>query len=398
MKLKKDETNYEWWFEGIDLKDRSSIILNTNEEHRMEFINSVAVYMSEKGWSEFQGFSKFDHLQQLKTQLQAVPEVENKIKMIDSFPNDKSVNNTLCQWRIDLSIEASKKNIERRIRLYKSMDQQVRYIIKCGNLQEFKNLILVEFPVKRNPEVPLNREHYEERLDLILKKKRKELERWFKKIEKEADRLLQLDILELLQKEKKSLDTHSKQNNELNPSPDNICRLEGEVWTICYEGIKKAMKHSKGLIYISYLLGSPFQQFYVMELVKAAETPEKDFLSFSSGEVSTIKTITNYRKRLLKIQAEMANEIYDPLVKKELLNEQKELKKQLLQAVGMGGRLKKNPTEISRNTNAVSEAIRRSIKSINKIHPPLWRHLYSFVNRGEYLSYTPEKDPSWITI
>jgi hypothetical protein len=185
-----------------------------------------------------------------------------------------------------------------------------------------------------------------------------------------------------------------------NVSEENIFRREGQMWTFCYNGMTKHFKHSKGLLYISYLLGSPFQEYHVAELVNAAETPEKEVLSFSSGKVSTKETVANYRKRLSDIRDELAkaDETGDLLLKKELLKEKQALEKQLLQAVGMGGKLKKNPDETRRQANAVSEAITRSLKTIYKNHPSLWQHLFNAINRGEYLSYTPETDISWITI
>ena len=115
----------------------------------------------------------------------------------------------------------------------------------------------------------------------------------------------------------------------------NIFRKEGQMWTLRYSGVAKHFNHSKGLLYISYLLGSPFQEFHVAEVVRAAENPEKEVLSFSSGEVSTKKTIANYRKRLSGIRAELSDAVEkgDPLLKKELLEEKDGLEKQLLQAV-----------------------------------------------------------------
>jgi hypothetical protein len=171
------------------------------------------------------------------------------------------------------------------------------------------------------------------------------------------------------------------------------------MWTLSYNGKTKHFKPSKGLLYISYLLGSPFQEYHVAELVRAFENPEQEVLSFSAGEVSSKETVSNYRKRLLEIRTELseAEEAGDPLLKKELEEEKEAHKKQLLQAVGMGGKLKKNPDETRRQANAVSEAISRSLKVIDKNHPALRQHLFNAINRGEYLSYTPDTATSWIT-
>jgi hypothetical protein len=182
-------------------------------------------------------------------------------------------------------------------------------------------------------------------------------------------------------------------------SAENIFKKEGQMWTLRFGGIETHLKHSKGLLYISYLLGSPYQEYHVAELVRAAGDPAEKVLNFSSGEVSSKETIANYRKRLLLIRTELkdASDKGDSLLKKELKEEKLALEKQLLQALGMRGKLKKNPDETKRQANAVSEAISRSFKTIDKIHPTFWRHLFNAINRGEYLSYTPETDISWIT-
>jgi hypothetical protein len=181
---------------------------------------------------------------------------------------------------------------------------------------------------------------------------------------------------------------------------ENIFRREGQMWTLCFGGVTKHYNHSKGLLYIAYLLGSPFQEYHVAEIVKSAESPEKEVLSFSSGEVSSKKTIANYRNRLSVIRAELseADDTSDPLLKKELQEEKQAIEKQLLQAVGLGGKLKKHPDETKRQANAVSEAISRSLKVLDQSHPSLRQHLLNSINRGEYLSYTPEIEISWITI
>jgi hypothetical protein len=180
---------------------------------------------------------------------------------------------------------------------------------------------------------------------------------------------------------------------------ENIFKKEGQMWTLRFDGVKTHLRNLKGLQYISYLLGSPYQEYHIAELVRAAGDPSKKFLSVSSGEVSTKKTIANYRKKLKDLLAELAEakRTNDSLLEQELLREKKMVEKEIKKALGIGGRLKKNPYETSRQANAVSEAITRSMRAIEENHPSLWKHLSNTINRGEYLSYTPEKQISWIT-
>lgn len=199
----------------------------------------------------------------------------------------------------------------------------------------------------------------------------------------------------------------SSQNSDNNTSTkitdgrsSNIFRREGQMWTLCFGGKKNHYNNLKGFPYISYLLGCPFQEFHVLELVKAAENPEKDIWSPSSGEVVDRQTVENYRKRLSEIRAELSEEVetVDTLLEKELEEEKKALEKQLIQAVGIGGKLKGHSSESKRQAKRVSAAIGRSLKAIKSTHPLLWQHLSNAIHRGEFLSYNPDMDISWITV
>lgn len=184
------------------------------------------------------------------------------------------------------------------------------------------------------------------------------------------------------------------------PALDNTFRKEGQVWTLCYAGQAKNFNHSKGLLYISYLLGSPYQEYHVAELVKVAEDHEKDTLAFSSGDVLSREAVDQYRERLKQIPAELeaAHDDGNSLLLKELFGEKEAVEKQLMQAIGMGGKLKKHPDEITRQVKAVSAAIGRSLKIIEQAHPTLGQHLKNAIKRGVYLSYNPEMRISWSTI
>lgn len=203
---------------------------------------------------------------------------------------------------------------------------------------------------------------------------------------------------------------------------DNIFRRVGPVWMLRYDGKTINLNHLKGLLYISYLLGSPYQEYHVAELIwseelrvsetslydklrtdelSSHENPRCDKrLSLGSGKISTPETIQNYKNRIREIDNELlkVEQNNDSFWKQKLIEEKKIIAKELRQTFGGGGRLRDFSDETKKQAKAVSEAIRRSMKKIQTNHPSLWRHLYSTINSGEILSYTPDTDTSWITI
>ena len=182
---------------------------------------------------------------------------------------------------------------------------------------------------------------------------------------------------------------------------ENIFRKVGDIWQLSFGGVpSEPLKHRKGMLYISYLISNPRQSFFVTELVKPAEHPTKDILQFSSSDVSDWKATSQYRQRLEenKIEKAKAERENDKLLIKELEKEDEAIRKQILQSIGMDGKLKKFPEETKRLSNAVSEAITRSLKAINKKHPKLYQHLKNSIKRGRVLIYDPETPVTWITM
>jgi hypothetical protein len=183
---------------------------------------------------------------------------------------------------------------------------------------------------------------------------------------------------------------------------ENVFRKEGQIWTLSYMGTEVHLKNLKGMSYISYLLGSPNQEYHVTVLTKALEYTDdthNELLSFSPSVVSTKETIADYRERLrqLKIDLVDAQRNGEELIVKDIMQEKEAIEIELKQSLGLGGRIKNAPDQVKKQANAVSLAIRRAIEVIYNSHPNLGRHLSNTINRGQYLSYNPGTDISWAT-
>jgi len=67
--------------------------------------------------------------------------------------------------------------------------------------------------------------------------------------------------------------------------PDKTFRLEGEYWTIAYQGTVSRVRDTLGLRYVAYLLRYPHRRIHVLELVAAVDgaPPEETPRGFSGG-------------------------------------------------------------------------------------------------------------------
>jgi hypothetical protein len=108
-------------------------------------------------------------------------------------------------------------------------------------------------------------------------------------------------------------------------------RLEGEIWTVAYEGRLVHLKDAKGLRYLAHLLRHPGRRWAVTELAAADDSRRHN-----------------------------------------------------------GGR---GDTERSRK--AVTNRLRQTIARIAAIHPALGLHLTNAVHTGTHCAYTPDRPVTW---
>ena len=72
--------------------------------------------------------------------------------------------------------------------------------------------------------------------------------------------------------------------------PENVFRKEEEIWRITFQGDSIALKDTKGLRYIAYLLSTPEKECHVFDLIAAvdgvpAEATNDCSVSDESGQI-----------------------------------------------------------------------------------------------------------------
>lgn len=203
------------------------------------------------------------------------------------------------------------------------------------------------------------------------------------------------------------------------PDSENTFRLEGDFWTISYEGILIRLKNAKGLHYIAYLLKNPNRDIKGSELVRIMEPPYEDLRAKDlnkmgepylekeslrktsalgdSGNALDSKAIAEYKKRLKEIKEELSEEVLSDEDRFTLREEKEGIEDELKAGFDRLGRPRKLGDVEEKIRKAVTNRIKESLKTINKEHPALGKHLSDTLKTGATCSYTPTTDISWNT-
>ena len=186
-----------------------------------------------------------------------------------------------------------------------------------------------------------------------------------------------------------------------------VFRLDGEYWSLTFEGQTAVARDNKGLRYIAVLLRSPDREYHVMDLVDqverreavAARTEKASDIGGGvsrnlgdAGEMLDPQARREYRRRLLELREELAEAeaLNDSERCESLRSEMEFLARELASAVGMGGRGRRAASSNERARISVKHAITRAIARLESLHAPLARYLASTVRTGTFCCFRPD--------
>ena len=175
-----------------------------------------------------------------------------------------------------------------------------------------------------------------------------------------------------------------------------VFRLDGQIWTLAFDGKTVRLPDAKGLSYICQLLRRPGHLTEATELMAAPGAPAIRSMALgSAGSILDDTAISQYKSRLAELRSEIGDAERDnDLGRKETLeNEQEQIKSQLRSATGLGGRRRRSNDDAEKVRKAVSNAISRAITAVRKHHRPLADHLQRFIDCGQQLYYTGDGTP-----
>ncbi|MGQ0432665.1 MAG: alpha/beta fold hydrolase [Microthrixaceae bacterium] len=182
-----------------------------------------------------------------------------------------------------------------------------------------------------------------------------------------------------------------------------IFRLEGEYWTIAFDGTTFRMRNIRGLQLIARLLAAPGRELHALDLdggtesaggVSRASAAQAGLVGTADGALPALDTAAKaaYKQRLgdLAEELEEAQHFNDPERAARAQAEIDALVQALTEAVGLGGRDRPTGSATERARVNVTRSIKTAIRRIEDLNLPLGLHLGASIRTGTFCSYTPD--------
>ena len=181
----------------------------------------------------------------------------------------------------------------------------------------------------------------------------------------------------------------------------------GEFWTIRYGDASFSLKDLKGLSFIQRLLAHPGEEFHALDLAdrlgagSAAESTSADEASFVSdttvnigglgdaGEMLDSRAKQEYKRKLLELRETFTDlrERGDCDRAADVQSEIDFLAREMVRAVGLGGRDRRAGSAAERARLNVTRAIRSALQKISEHNPDLEQLLDRTIRTGLFCSY-----------
>jgi hypothetical protein len=182
----------------------------------------------------------------------------------------------------------------------------------------------------------------------------------------------------------------------------SVFRREGEYYTVVFEGDAFRLRDSKGLRFLTVLLGSPGKEFHALDLVSMDAGPRGPTTDDAgdlpapglgdAGDVLDERARNEYRQRLIELESEIEEaEAFGDAGRATATKEERDfLAHELAAAMGIGGRSRVVASAAERARVNVTRAIRSALVRVGEHSPALKRHLEATVRTGGFCSYTPD--------
>ena len=176
-------------------------------------------------------------------------------------------------------------------------------------------------------------------------------------------------------------------------------RREGQHWRVVFDGGISMLDDTVGVRHIARLLAEPGRELRCDTLL-ALLAGEPHAPAAGLADVATdARSLREYRAQLEHLGKDLEAARTEGDGERALLldQERERLEAHLRAVTGKGGRSRKAVDGLERARQAVSAAIRRTMKVLKTTHPSLWRHLYNHMRIGLFCEYAPDPVVSWVT-
>jgi tetratricopeptide (TPR) repeat protein len=183
----------------------------------------------------------------------------------------------------------------------------------------------------------------------------------------------------------------------------NVFHLEGDYWTVTFDGQTERIRDLKGMRYLARLLAEPGREFHVLDLVAAETTGNAHADRHATatlprwghgdaGELLDPTAKAAYRRRLAEIDDDLdqARATGDTERAAQADAERDFLIRELARAFGLSGVARRAASASERARASVTRAVRQAMARISKHHPDLGEHLSRTIRTGTYCAYLPD--------
>jgi tetratricopeptide (TPR) repeat protein len=219
-------------------------------------------------------------------------------------------------------------------------------------------------------------------------------ERWVERVEKDRPA---------------SLSRTKKGEHLADAQSQAVFQMEGDYWTISYEGKTARLKDAKGLHYIAHLITHPGEEIRALDLAaRLGGASEEDVDAASAedaaragvlasdlghaGEMLDAQAKAVYQRRLTELEEELeeAREFKDEERIARAEDEKEALGRELRGAIGLAGRDRRSASATERGRIAVTKAIRLSLNKISENDASLGKLLSTAIKTGTVCAYIPD--------
>lgn len=177
---------------------------------------------------------------------------------------------------------------------------------------------------------------------------------------------------------------------------DGTFLLEGEYWTVGYEGRVVRLRDSKGMRVLARLLANPGRPHASLDLERlnapGDEATARAVASGDAGEVLDAEALRAYRARLLELREAVDDE--EARGNADQAGAMREeidfIAHELSRALGLGGRSRRTGSIAERARLNVTRAARSAIRRIAAADAGLAAHLETTVHTGMVCVYSPD--------
>ena len=204
---------------------------------------------------------------------------------------------------------------------------------------------------------------------------------------------------------------------ESNGTFQNAWIKKQDIWWVTFDDKTVPIQHKKGMLYMSYLLKSPFKEYSVLELEtlinpvqieidspaikKIGKNESKELLTKQRKPVQDRRLDPQYNEQTkrqitrLKNKLDYAEKIDDESLADIIREEIADLESWLKKIRNDDIRAKRTPNEIKKIKDKIYNNVRYSIRAINSKHKTLATHLEKSIKIQDTCKYAPNSKIYW---